>query len=231
MPAAPGPPAGVGAAGPPGPGRAAPPGGPPPPPPPPEDVGVAALEAHDHATGLRSLDHDPLDLGLGHRVVAGALAHVDDLSTGREGGHVAHVREAVREHDVGVGEGADPGEREQLETPGARTHEHDATAGRTAFVDRLADDDAGRGERLTGAGPRDGGSHEHADAHARARLRRHGVGGEGRGHQGPCPRVAAYDGRQRLGRSHDEHGDAGEVGVDQHGGLLPSQLGFTWPPR
>ena len=47
-----------------------------------EDVGVAALEAHDGEPLERPVDEDPVDLGLRHRVVGRALADVDDLDVG-----------------------------------------------------------------------------------------------------------------------------------------------------
>ena len=79
-----------------------------------EHVGVAALEPHDVPAGERVLDEQLLDLVLRYRVVARALADVDELGGRGEPREALVGREPVVEHDVGRFEGAHRGERQQV---------------------------------------------------------------------------------------------------------------------
>src|SRR6478609_3046170 len=69
-----------------------------------EDVGVAALEAHDAEAALGLLDEEVVDARLRHRVVAGGLADVDDAYRGRQPVDDGAGRETVDDDDVGRGE-------------------------------------------------------------------------------------------------------------------------------
>ena len=186
-----------------------------------EDIGVATLEPHDREAGEGARDHDPLDLVLGHRVVSRPLAHVDDLRPRGEAGDVTDLGEPVGEHDVGLREGADPGERQQLETPGTRPHEDDPAPGRVR--DRLGHDGAPSRERVTDRGPAGSGPDEHREPRTCAHLVRHVPRRGGDRDHGTGPLVTTHDGGGEARRPHDEHGQSRQVGLDQHGGL-PSQL-------
>ena len=73
-------------------------------PPRPKTYGSPPLSRTTGQPGQGSLDHDPLDLRLGHRVVARQLADVDDLRPRGERRDIADLGQAVGEHDVRVRE-------------------------------------------------------------------------------------------------------------------------------
>ncbi len=116
-----------------------------------EDVGVPALEPHDGEPGEGPLDHDPLDLPLGHRVVPGQLAHVDDLRPGSQRCDVSHLGQAVGEHDVGVRERPQPVDGEQPRAAGPGTDEDHAAPRRVRGG--FLDDQRRSGERAAGLRP------------------------------------------------------------------------------
>ena len=72
---------------------------------PPEQEGVAALEPHHPLARLRLLQQNPIDLLLGHQMVAGLLAHVDGLRLRGNQRQNGRTHQPVKYHDLGLLQG------------------------------------------------------------------------------------------------------------------------------
>ena len=90
-----------------------------------EEVGVTALEPHHRAAALGLLDDDAVDLLLGHRVVPGGLAHVDDLDGLGQVVEQAGGPETVGDHDVGLRQRAPTADGHEVRRAGTAADQDD----------------------------------------------------------------------------------------------------------
>ena len=142
-----------------------------------EDVGIAALEAHDAAPGLGFGDQDAVDLALLGRGLIGSLAdrNADRIAARHfeDGG----ADKAVVDDDVGFDQLALSLQRQQFRIAGAGAHERDAPS-------RWGGVSGKRGFKLAGIGRRVAGQIVVADRSEKILLpevaareaRRHGAG-------------------------------------------------------
>ena len=91
-----------------------------------EDIGIAALEAHDMPAGLGFSDQDRVDFALLGRGLVGRLADRDADRIAAGISRIAGPDQAVMDDDVGLLQLALRLERQKLRIAGARAHERDA---------------------------------------------------------------------------------------------------------